>query len=45
MRLKRMRELLSPGSSRSIDNGTLLNAMFDIVERELTQVAGAPTAA
>ena len=38
MRLERIRELLSPRRSRLIDNGTLLHAMFDIVEREI--VAG-----
>ena len=39
VRLQRMRELLSPDSSRLMDNGTLLHAMFDIVERE---IAGVP---
>ncbi len=34
-RLDRMRELLSSHGSRLIDNGTLLNAMFNIVEREV----------
>ena len=33
-RLQRMRELLSPDGSRLIDNGSLLNTMFNIVERE-----------
>lgn len=37
-RLQRMRELLTPESSRLVDNGTLLNAMFDIVERQFTGV-------
>ena len=41
-RLQRMRELLFPDGSGSIDNSSLLNAMFDIVERE---VAGRTTAA
>ena len=41
-RLQRMRELLSPDGSCLIDNGTLLNAMFNIVEWEYT---GLPTAA
>ena len=35
-----MRELLSPSGSVMVDNGTILNAMFDIVERE---VGGQPT--
>ena len=35
MRLQRMRELLSPDGSSSINNDTLLHAMFDIVERGL----------
>ena len=35
-RLQRVRELLSPDGSRLIDNGTLLNAAFGIVEREYT---------
>ena len=34
LRLQRMRELLSPDRSRTMDNGTLLHMMFDIVERE-----------
>ena len=29
---QRMRELLSPSGSVLVDNGTILNAMFDIVE-------------
>jgi hypothetical protein len=37
-----MRELLSPDGSRLIDNGALLNAMCDIVERD---TSGRPTAA
>lgn len=41
-RLQRVRELLSPGGSRHLDNASLLNAMFDIVERE---VSGQTTAA
>ena len=36
-----MRELLSPRGSVLVDNGTVLNAMFDIVERE--EVGGQPT--
>ena len=32
--VRRMDELISPEGCRSIDNGTLLNAMFDIVQRE-----------
>ena len=28
-----MRQLLTPDGSRLVDNGTFLNAMFDIVER------------
>ena len=32
-RLDRVRQLLTPPGSRGIDNGTMLNAMFDIVER------------
>ena len=39
-RLDRVRQLLTPPGSRGIDNGTMLNAMFDIVEREA--VEGAP---
>ena len=39
---QRMCELLSPDGSCLIDNGVLLNAMFDIIEREYT---GLPTAA
>ena len=39
VRLQRVRELLSPSSSCLMDNGTLLHAMFDIVERE---IAGPP---
>ena len=39
-RLDRVRQLLTPPGSRGIDNGTLLNDMFDIVEREA--VEGAP---
>ena len=39
-RLDRVRQLLTPPGSRGIDNGTLLNGMFDIVEREA--VEGAP---
>ena len=31
-RLERIKQLLSPPGSRAIDNCTLLNAMFDIVE-------------
>ena len=34
-RFQRMRELLSPRGSVLVDNGTILNAMFDIVEREV----------
>ena len=34
--LQRMHELLSPGGSNSLDNGSLLNTMFDIVEREVS---------
>ena len=43
-RLDRVRQLLSPGT-RVIDNGTLLNAMFDIVERELSGPTPQPVAA
>ena len=39
-RFQRMRELLSPSGSVLVDNGTILNVMFDIVERE---VGGEPT--
>ena len=39
-RFQRMRELLTPGGARFADNGVVLNAMFDIVEREF---AGQPT--
>ena len=39
-RFQRMRELLTPAGARFADNGVLLNAMFDIVEREF---AGQPT--
>lgn len=41
MRLQRMRELLSPDGSGLIDNGTLLHAMCDIVEREIAGVSTA----
>ena len=34
-RFQRMRELLTPGGARFANNGVVLNAMFDIVEREL----------
>ena len=40
-RLHRMRELLSSDGSGLIDNGSLLNAMFDIVERVVTEQATA----
>ena len=33
-RLDRIRQLLTPPGSRGIDNGTMLNAMYDIMERE-----------
>ena len=33
-RLDRVRQLLTPPGARTIDNGTLLNTMCDIVERE-----------
>ena len=33
-RFDRMRQLLTPSGAHTIDNGTLLNAMFDIVERD-----------
>ena len=36
-----MRELLSPDGSHPIDNGTLLHAMFDIVEWEVAGVSRA----
>ena len=39
-RLDRVHQLLTPPGSRGIDNGTLLNGMFDIVERE--PVKGTP---
>ena len=39
-RFQRMCELLTPGGARFADNGVVLNAMFDIVEREF---AGQPT--
>ena len=39
IRLQRMRELLSTDGSRLMDNGTLLHAIFDIVEREVAGVA------
>ena len=35
-----MRELLTPAGARLVDNGVLLNAMFDIMEREFV---GQPT--
>ena len=38
-RLDRVRQLMTPPGSRAIDNGTLLNAMFDIVEREAGSVS------
>ena len=34
-RLDRVRQLLTPPGARTIDNGTLLNVMCDIVEREV----------
>ena len=34
-RLDRVKQLLTPPGVRSIDNGALLNAMCDIVEREV----------
>jgi len=37
-RLHRIRQLLTPPGRRPIDNGTLLNAMFDMVEREAGQL-------
>ena len=45
IRLQRMRELLSTDGSRLMDNGTLLHAMFDIVEREVVGVATEATEA
>ena len=39
-RFQRMRELLTPDGARFADNGVLLNAIFNIVEREF---AGQPT--
>ena len=39
-RLDHVHQLLTPPGSRGIDNGTMLNAMFDIVEREALE--GAP---
>ena len=44
-RLDSIRQLLTPEGSRSIDNSTLLNAMFDIVEREIGQGLSTPSAA
>jgi len=35
IRLQRMRELLSTDGLRLMDNGTLLHAMFNIVEQEV----------
>ena len=36
-RLDRVHQLLTPPGSRGIDNGMLLNAIFDIVEREAVE--------
>ena len=35
-RLSRVRQLLSPNGRTVIDNGTLLNAIFDLVEKDFS---------